>query len=85
MTSNALITTYAPAQRQIVAHLGEDAQTHNVGDIERLSRGIRRWANDRESLSRARRNTWAIAESTCNCDMIDKKKLVNFVDANLVS
>jgi glycosyltransferase involved in cell wall biosynthesis len=83
MAGNALIATDTPAQRPVAAQIGEDAWIYCAGDIEKLSRGIQRWANDRDSLNRARSKSWTIAESKFNWDTIEKKTLVHFVKANL--
>ena len=57
----AVAFTDTPGQRSLARDLGEGALLYAPGDVEALAAGLRRWADDREALGRARATAWEAA------------------------
>jgi hypothetical protein len=57
----ALAVTDTEGQRPLIEDLGPAAIAVRPGDVERLARGLERWAVDKEGLGRARAAAWAAA------------------------
>ncbi len=57
----AVVLTDTPGQRTFAGDLGEGALRYKPGDIPALAGGLRRWAEDRGCLRRARQAAWQAA------------------------
>jgi hypothetical protein len=57
----AVVLTDTPGQRPFAGDLGEGALRYRAGDIATLASGLRRWAEDRGRLRRARQASWQAA------------------------
>jgi glycosyltransferase involved in cell wall biosynthesis len=58
----AVVLTDTPGQRPFADDLGEGALRYQPGDIAALAGGLRRWADDRSRLRRARQSAWQAAK-----------------------
>lgn len=57
----AVAITDTPGQRVLAEDLGEGALCFAPGDVGALAAGLRRWADDKALLARAKAATWAAA------------------------
>ena len=68
-----VVLTDTVGQRPFAADLGEGALQYRAGDIASLAAGLRRWAEDRTSLRRARQAAWHAAERRWHWDHRSEK------------
>jgi glycosyltransferase involved in cell wall biosynthesis len=57
----AVVLTDTAGQRPLAADLGEAAFSYRPGDVEALAKGLRRWAEDKQSLAAAKAAAWRAA------------------------
>ena len=55
----ALVFTDTPGQRRLAQDIGEHTILYAPGDLDSLASGLRRWADDKSRLARARAAAWA--------------------------
>jgi glycosyltransferase involved in cell wall biosynthesis len=58
----AVVLTDTPGQRPLARDLGEGSLLYAPGDVASLAAGLRRWADDRRLLERARTASWQAAQ-----------------------
>ena len=58
----AVVLTDTPGQRELADDLGEGALRYRSGDIGALAGGLKRWAENRALLRRARQAAWEAAK-----------------------
>ncbi|HUB83243.1 MAG TPA: glycosyltransferase [Bryobacteraceae bacterium] len=59
----AVVLTDTAGQRQFGCELGEGALRYRPGDVPSLAAGLKRWAQDRAALRRAREAAWNAARN----------------------
>jgi hypothetical protein len=69
----AVAFTDTPGQRALARDVGEGALVYAPGDVPILARGLRRWADDRAALERARRASWQAAERRWHWEHSDER------------
>ncbi len=58
----AVVFTDTPGQRPLARDLGEGSLLYAPGDVASLAAGLRRWADDKRLLERARTASWRAAQ-----------------------
>ena len=69
----AVAFTDTPGQHDLARDMGEGSLVHAPGDVESLAIGLRRWADDRDVLERARRASWQAAERRWHWEHPDER------------
>ena len=78
----AVVLADTAGQRPLADDLGEGALRYRPGDIVSLAQGLRRWAEDRSRLRRARQAAWQAARLRWNWeDRREKWALIDAVEA----
>ena len=68
-------------QRVLAGDLGEGALSYRPGDVQSLANGLRRWAEDRGALRRARAAAWQAAQRRWHWDhRAEKGALIGAVE-----
>lgn len=63
-----VVLTETAGQRDLACDLGEGALHYPPGDVQALAAGLRRWAEDRGALRRARAAAWQAAQRRWHWD-----------------
>jgi glycosyltransferase involved in cell wall biosynthesis len=69
----AIVLTATPGQQPLAADLGEGALVYAPGDVATLAKGLRRWADDRAMLARARAAAWRGARERWHWEHHDER------------
>ena len=69
----AIVLTATPGQQPLAADLGEGALVYAPGDVATLAKGLRRWADDRAMLARARAAAWRAARERWHWEHRDER------------
>jgi glycosyltransferase involved in cell wall biosynthesis len=76
-----VVLTETAGQRDLAGDLGEGALRYQPGDVQTLANGLRRWAEDRGALRRARAAAWQAAQRRWNWDhRAEKGALIQAVE-----
>jgi glycosyltransferase involved in cell wall biosynthesis len=69
----AVVITDSAGQRSFADDLGDGALCYQAGDVASLASGLRRWAEDRGLLRRARQAAWQAAKRRWNWEHPSEK------------
>jgi glycosyltransferase involved in cell wall biosynthesis len=69
----AVVLTDTPGQRLLARDLGEGALLYPPGDVEALAAGLRRWAEDKAALRRAKAAAWEAARRRWHWEHPDER------------
>jgi hypothetical protein len=58
----AVVFTNTAGQRHLASELREGAYIYEQGDVASLAAALRRWADDRDRLQRAKETSWLAAQ-----------------------
>ena len=80
MAGNALIVTNTTGHREVLKDIKDAAYIYEPGDTDNLTKCLKFWYENRDSLNKAREKSWYLGRKTYNWDN-EKVKLISKIES----